>query len=67
MYLAFYAVHTPIEAKPEYVEYFKKKAHKMRLDEIQPFTKDLDWYKMRIIKLGIGKSVLFRAMQSMLR
>lgn len=45
MYLAFYAVHTPIEAKPEYVEYFKKKAHKMRLDEIQPFTKDLDWYK----------------------
>ena len=28
MYLAFYAVHTPIEAKPEYVEYFKKKAHK---------------------------------------
>lgn len=43
MYLAFYAVHTPIEAKPEYVEYFKKKAHKMRLDEIQPFTKDLDW------------------------
>lgn len=45
MYFAFYAVHTPIEAKPEYVEYFKKKAHKMGIDTIQPFTTDLDWYK----------------------
>lgn len=45
MYFAFYAVHTPIEAKPEYVEYFKKKAHKMGIDTIQPFTTDLDWYR----------------------
>lgn len=45
MYFAFYAVHTPIEAKPEYVEYFKEKAHKMGIDTIQPFTTDVDWYK----------------------
>ena len=45
MYLAFYAVHTPIEAKPEYVEYFKKKAAKMQIDNIEPFTKDVEWLK----------------------
>lgn len=45
MYLAFYAVHTPIEAKPEVVEYFKTKAKKMGIDQVEPFTQDLDWYK----------------------
>lgn len=45
MYFAFYAVHTPIEAKPEYVAYFKEKAHKMGIDTVQPFTTDVDWYR----------------------
>lgn len=45
MYFSFYAVHTPIEAKPEYVEYFREKAQRMGIDTIQPFTTDLDWYK----------------------
>ncbi len=45
MYFSFYAVHTPIEAKPEYVEYFREKTQRMGIDTIQPFTTDLDWYK----------------------
>ncbi|MFI3286584.1 MAG: sulfatase [Rikenellaceae bacterium] len=39
MYLAFYAVHTPIEAKPEVVEYFKEKASKMSIDELEAMDK----------------------------
>lgn len=45
LYLSFYAVHTPIEAKPEVVQYFKDKAIKMGIDSINPFTKNIDWYK----------------------
>lgn len=45
LYLSFYAVHTPIEAKQEHVDYFKKKAQKMGIDKVEPFTRDLDWYK----------------------
>ena len=38
LFLSFYAVHTPIEAKPEVTKYFEKKARKMGLDTISPFT-----------------------------
>lgn len=55
LYLAFYAVHTPIEAKPEHVEYFKRKAVKMGIDTIAPFTQDLEWYKKAEHKAGHWK------------
>lgn len=55
LYLSFYAVHTPIEAKPEHVEYFKRKAAKMRIDTIEPFTQDLEWYKKAEHKAGHWK------------
>jgi arylsulfatase A-like enzyme len=38
--LSFYAVHTPIEAKPEYIEKFKAKAHAMGLDSVEQFVRD---------------------------
>lgn len=34
----YYTVHTPIQAKPEYVQYFKDKAKKMGIDTIEPFV-----------------------------
>lgn len=43
--LSFYAVHTPIEAKPEKTAYFAEKAKRMGIDQIPPFTQDVDWYK----------------------
>ena len=55
LYLAFYAVHTPIEAKPEYVKYFKWKAQRMGLDTIVPFTRNLEWYKNAEYKAGHWK------------
>lgn len=44
LYLSFYAVHTPIEAKPEKVAYFEEKAKRMNLTGVDPFTTDLEWY-----------------------
>ncbi len=44
MYLAFYAVHTPIEPKLEVVEHFKKKAKEMGIDKIKPFSDDKSLY-----------------------
>ncbi|HEY4288060.1 MAG TPA: sulfatase [Puia sp.] len=38
--LSFYAVHTPLEAKPEYIKKFKEKAHAMGLDSVQQFVRD---------------------------
>lgn len=45
LYLSFYAVHTPIQAKPEDVSYFKDKAKKMGIDQQPEFTIDLPWIK----------------------
>ena len=45
LFLSFYAVHTPIEAKPEVTKYFEKKARKMGLDTISPFTTNKDWIR----------------------
>ena len=33
----YYTVHTPIQAKPEYVEKFERKAKEMGIDQIEPF------------------------------
>ncbi len=35
--LWYYAVHTPIQGKPELVEKYRKKAERMGLDKIEPF------------------------------
>lgn len=51
MILSFYAVHTPIEAKPEKVAYFQEKARRMNIDTIEPFTQDVDWYRESDYKL----------------
>lgn len=45
LYLSFYAVHTPIQPKSEYIKYFEWKAKQMKLDGIAPFTKELSWIK----------------------
>jgi arylsulfatase A-like enzyme len=36
--LAFYAVHTPLEAKKEYIDKFREKARRMGLDSMQQFV-----------------------------
>jgi arylsulfatase A-like enzyme len=54
--LSFYAVHEPIEAKPEYIKKFKEKAHRLGLDQQPQFVKDEPWmltypsFKERIIQ-----------------
>lgn len=35
--LWYYAVHTPIQGKPELVQYYEDKAKRMGLDQIEPF------------------------------
>lgn len=39
MYLSHYAVHTPIQAKPEDISYFQAKAKRLHRDEINPLVK----------------------------
>lgn len=34
----YYTVHTPIQAKAEYIDYFKAKAKRMGIDKIEPFV-----------------------------
>ncbi|MCH4154964.1 MAG: sulfatase-like hydrolase/transferase [Muribaculaceae bacterium] len=43
MYLSFYAVHTPIQPKPEKALIFKDKAHKMGIDTLKAFSKNFPW------------------------
>ena len=43
--LSFYAVHEPIEAKKEYIEKFREKAHRLGLDTLHQFVEDADWMK----------------------
>lgn len=61
IYLAFYAVHTPIEAKPEVTEYFRKKAERMGLTDVEPFTRDVQWYKESDYKPGHWKERLVQS------
>jgi arylsulfatase A-like enzyme len=45
LYLSFYAVHTPIEAKSEKTAYFREKAKRLGIDKKEPFTQEVDWYR----------------------
>lgn len=45
LFLSFYAVHTPIEAKPEKTAYFKEKAKRMGIDTVKSFTRDVEWFR----------------------
>jgi arylsulfatase A-like enzyme len=37
LHMCYYSVHVPIQAKPEKVEYFRKKKEKLGLDKVYPF------------------------------
>jgi arylsulfatase A-like enzyme len=58
VYLSYYAVHNPMQAKEEHIEKFTRKAESMGLSKIEPFTRDKEWirpsmgnnYKERIIQ-----------------
>jgi arylsulfatase A-like enzyme len=43
LYLSFYAVHIPLEAKKEFVEKYKAKAQRLGLDDDPHFLTDEDW------------------------
>ncbi len=45
LYLSFYAVHTPIQAKAEKVAYFKAKARRLGIDTLHAFSTDYAWHK----------------------
>jgi arylsulfatase A-like enzyme len=45
LYLSFYAVHTPIQPKPEYAAYFREKAKKMGIDQLTQFTNNHNWIR----------------------
>jgi len=58
LYLSYYAVHNPMQAKEEHIRKFQAKADSTGLSKIEPFTRDRDWirpemsnnYKERIIQ-----------------
>lgn len=45
LYLSFYAVHNPMQAKEEHIKKFTEKAEKNGLSEIEPFTRNKEWIK----------------------
>ncbi|MEA4937576.1 MAG: sulfatase [Paludibacter sp.] len=45
LFLSYYAVHTPIQPKPEKVAYYKQKAINMGLDTLPAFSTDFDWFR----------------------
>jgi len=45
IYLPYYAVHNPMQAKEEHIKKFTAKAESMGLSGIEPFTRDKDWIK----------------------
>ncbi len=45
VYLSYYAVHNPMQAKEEHIRKFTDKAESMGLDKIEPFTRDKQWIK----------------------
>jgi len=58
VYLSYYAVHNPMQAKEEHIRKFKEKAASMDIADKDPFTRDREWirpsmsdnYKERIIQ-----------------
>lgn len=45
VYLSYYAVHNPMQAKEEYIEKFSAKAVSMGLTKLETFTRDRDWIR----------------------
>jgi arylsulfatase A-like enzyme len=45
LYLPYYAVHNPMQAKEEHIKKFTAKAETMGLAGIEPFTRDKEWIK----------------------
>lgn len=72
LYLSFYAVHTPIDAKPAKIAYFKEKAKRMKIDDIKPFSTNYKWiqeadhkadhWKERIIQSDAEYAALISSM-----
>ena len=67
MNLCYYAVHTPIQAKADDIEYFQKKAKKLGLDAVNPFvpgefhpTKQKE--NIRVVRRIVQSNVTYAAM-----
>lgn len=45
LYLSYYAVHNPMQAKEEHIKKFTAKADSLGLNEKNPFTRDREWIK----------------------
>ncbi len=43
VYLSYYAVHNPMQAKEEHIQKFTSKAERLGLSEADPFTRDRHW------------------------
>lgn len=69
--LWYYSVHTPIQAKEEYIKKFEEKARKMGLDKIEPFEEG-EFFptehkrNMRVTRRIIQSDVVYAAMLAIL-
>lgn len=45
LYLSYYAVHNPLQAKESHIRKFSAKADSLGLNKIEAFTRDRDWIK----------------------
>ncbi|MFN8239567.1 MAG: sulfatase [Bacteroidales bacterium] len=45
LYLSYYAVHNPMQAKEDHLKYFTGKAARYGLDTIQAFSRERDWIR----------------------
>jgi arylsulfatase A-like enzyme len=45
VYLSYYAVHNPMQAKEEHIKKFESKAESMGLSKAQTFTRERDWIR----------------------
>ena len=45
VYLPYYAVHNPMQAKEEHIRHFRSKADSMNITDVQQFTKENEWIK----------------------
>ncbi|HUU99671.1 MAG TPA: sulfatase [Bacteroidales bacterium] len=69
VYLSYYAVHNPMQAKEEFVQKFSAKADSMGLTHAQSFTRDKEWirksmsdnYKERIIQSNPVYAAMIRS------
>ncbi|MGI6256082.1 MAG: sulfatase [Acutalibacter sp.] len=69
LYWSHYAVHTPIESKPEDLARFAEKARRMKLDQIDPFVEGETfpcWHKRkeRVLRRLVQSDVPYAAMIS---